>query len=265
VDADDPRSGASGTPNGSPLAASPLVQATETLSARVGIRRWSFVGFVATALAAFAAATAVSFGMALALGIVTKPPQARTPHEILAVTLVADAALVIVLFALARWLMRVGLRELGFRAPTRAALRFAVAAAPLLWIGSILVNIVQIRLLGPRPQSLVVSFGAHEGLEAFVLDVITGGVIAPLAEEPLFRGLVLGGLAQRAPFAAAAVVSSLLFALTHGVGVLAPIFALGLGLAYLYRRTGTLWAPILAHALVNAISLVLLFSLPRPA
>jgi membrane protease YdiL (CAAX protease family) len=226
--------------------------------------RWALPGLLATALAAFAAATAVSFAMALALGIVAKPPQGRTPHEILALTAVADAALLAILFGLARWLLRAGPRELGFRAPSRADLRLALVAAPALWIGSILVNIAQIRLLGPRPQSLVVSFGAHEGLEAFVLDVITGGVIAPLAEEPLFRGLVLGGLAQRVPFAAAAVVSSLLFALTHGVGVLAPIFALGLGLAYLYRRTGTLWAPIVAHALVNTISLVLLFTLPRP-
>lgn len=219
---------------------------------------------VATSLGAFAAATVVSFAAGLALGLVGRPPQQRTPEEILAVTALADAALLVVLFGLARWLLRTGPLGLGFRAPTYAELRFALVVAPAIWIGSILVNIVQIRVLGPRPQSLVVSFGAHQGLEAFVLDLITGAVVAPLAEEPLFRGLVLAGLAQRVPFAAAAVVSSLLFALTHGVGVLAPIFALGLGLAYLYRRTGTLWAPILAHALVNAISLVILFSLPRP-
>lgn len=219
---------------------------------------------MATALAAFAAATVVSFGAAIALGIVGRPPQQRTPEEILVVTGLADAALLAVLLGLARWLLRAGPRGLGFRAPTYAELRVAALVAPAIWIASILVNVVQIQLFGPRPQSLVVSFGAHEGLGAFVLDLITGSVIAPMAEEPLFRGLVLAGLAQRVPFAAAAAVSSLLFALTHGVGVLVPIFVLGLGLAYVYRRTGTLWAPILAHALVNSISLVILFGLPRP-
>jgi hypothetical protein len=127
---------------------------------------------------------------------------------------------------------------------------------------SIAVNALQIRLFGPHPQALIVTVGAHAGPLALTLDLVTAALVAPLAEETLFRGLIFGGLAQRVPVPLAAAASALLFALSHGVGVLAPIFALGLGLAYVYRRTGTIWGPILTHGLVNAVSVVLLFALP---
>lgn len=59
-------------------------------------------------------------------------------------------------------------------------------------------------------------------------------------------------------------MSALLFAVSHGLGVVAPIFVLALGLAWIYARTGTIWAPIVMHAVVNAVSLLLVFALPKP-
>jgi membrane protease YdiL (CAAX protease family) len=41
------------------------------------------------------------------------------------------------------------------------------------------------------------------------------------------------------------------------VVTLLPIFALGLALAWVYRRTGNLLAPIAMHAMVNGISTAL--------
>lgn len=226
--------------------------------------RWSAPRFVATALGSFLAAVAVSSVVVLALGIGRRPAQQRSPEEILLLAFLSDGALLLALFALGRVLLRLRLGDLGFRRPSLRALGFAAWSAAGLWIVSIAVNALQIRAFGPSPQPLIVTVGAHSGLLALALDLTTGAVVAPFAEETLFRGLVFGGLAQRMPLPAAAAISALLFALSHGLGVVAPIFVLGLGLAYVYARTRTIWAAMLAHALVNAVSLLLLFAAPRP-
>lgn len=251
MDRPDPSGGAPRTPDGPPLASPPAPT-------------WGLGRFAVTAIASFVAAASASLLVVLALGIADKPAQERTPLDLLLVTLATDAALIAVLAVVGRRLLRLVPRDLGFRRPSPAQIRFALSAGVGLWVLSILVNALTVRFLGPRPQSLVVSFGAHEGPEALVLDLITGAVLAPVAEETLYRGLIFAGLAQRLPFAVAAGISALLFGVVHGVGVLLPIFVLGFGLAWVYRRTGTLWAPITAHALVNAISLAILFAAPRP-
>ncbi len=199
----------------------------------------------------------------LVLGVATRGADDRTPLDIFLVTSSGAIALLLVLAVLAPRLLHTDLRGLGFRAPSGAEVRFALSAALGLWVLSILANLVSIAIFGPNPQPLVVSFSQHSGLEAITLDLLTGAAVAPLAEETLYRGVLFAGLAQRVPFVPAALISGLLFAIPHGLGVLAPILVLATGLAWIYARTGTLWAPILAHALVNAISLGILFAAPR--
>jgi membrane protease YdiL (CAAX protease family) len=96
-----------------------------------------------------------------------------------------------------------------------------------------------------------------------VVAAITAVLIAPLAEELLFRGLIYR-LARRAWGAwPAAVVSSLIFGLIHGEPwYLFGLVGLGLILATLYETTGSLLAPFIAHALHNAVSLFLLIRDP---
>jgi len=114
--------------------------------------------------------------------------------------------------------------------------------------------------------------------------LIAPGVVAPLAEEALCRGLLqtaLGrlfsrgslraeGLARRAAGQAplpvpdgrarwlAIATTSLLFALMHQpVFIQPPIFALSMALGYVYERTGNLWACIFMHALFNVCQFAL--------
>jgi len=216
-----------------------------------------------TAMASFLAAVLVSLVVVLALGIAREPPEQRSPEQILALTVASDGALLVALFAIGRWLLGLRPADLGYRRPSLRTLGYAAGVAAGLWLVSIGVNALQIRAFGPHPQSLIVTVGAHTGAVALVLDLLTGAVLAPIAEETLFRGLIFAALAQRLPVPAAAAVSALLFAASHGLGVIFPIFVLGLGLAYVYARTGTIWASMLTHATVNAISLGLLFALPR--
>jgi membrane protease YdiL (CAAX protease family) len=73
-----------------------------------------------------------------------------------------------------------------------------------------------------------------------------------VAEEILFRGVVYPSLRRHIPMLAAMIASGSLFALIHGnwLGVL-PITLLGVLLAYLYERTGSLLAPIAVHIFHN--------------
>ena len=85
-------------------------------------------------------------------------------------------------------------------------------------------------------------------------------VLAPVAEEFIFRGM-LYPFVKRAGYPRLAWIGvSLMFALVHDdAATLAPLFVLALMLTWLYELTDNLLAPIAAHSLFNATNLVLLF------
>ena len=98
-------------------------------------------------------------------------------------------------------------------------------------------------ILFPGPAALL-TFEALAGWTAFT-------------EELFFRGFVFAGLIPRWGLKGAAVGSALIFSVFHIYpGVLLPIFVTGLLLAGLYRLTGSLWPPVLAHAGQNALALL---------
>jgi membrane protease YdiL (CAAX protease family) len=88
-----------------------------------------------------------------------------------------------------------------------------------------------------------------------VLAVVMIVGLAPIAEELFFRGIVFNAWLREAGLVWAYVGSAALFAAIHlSLASLLPIFLLGLALAWVYRRTGSLLAPIVMHATVNGIS-----------
>ncbi|MCA1569248.1 MAG: CPBP family intramembrane metalloprotease [Chloroflexi bacterium] len=80
-------------------------------------------------------------------------------------------------------------------------------------------------------------------------------ILAPIAEEVFFRGVVFNAWLREGGRRWAFIGSSVLFAAIHiSVVALLPIFLLGLALAWIYQRTGNLLAPITMHATTNGIS-----------
>lgn len=77
-------------------------------------------------------------------------------------------------------------------------------------------------------------------------------VLAPVFEEILFRGLLLGGLLRSLPLWAALCTSAGVFALVHPSSAIIPVFILGLFAGLAYRWSGWLLAAIIAHAVYNA-------------
>ncbi len=104
-------------------------------------------------------------------------------------------------------------------------------------------------LIGP-PPSIPLPKNWGEGL-AYAFTFI---ILAPLTEEPIFRGFVLQAWLRRGPVVGI-IATSFLFALMHAqiVPVL-PITLFGIVLALLAYRSQSILSSMLAHAGFNAVA-----------
>lgn len=83
-------------------------------------------------------------------------------------------------------------------------------------------------------------------------------VLAPIAEEILFRGLLLPAAAAKFGFAKGAVMSSIMFSLLHLPNPATVLLTMlgGMYLAQMYRRTGSIVPGIILHVGLNAALLL---------
>ena len=97
----------------------------------------------------------------------------------------------------------------------------------------------------------------------YILAFVSLVIIAPLAEETLFRGYLYGKLRKTVPIWAAILVTSILFGAIHGAwNVAIDTFALSVVLCILREMTGNIWASVLLHMMKNGIAFYLLFINP---
>jgi membrane protease YdiL (CAAX protease family) len=90
---------------------------------------------------------------------------------------------------------------------------------------------------------------------SLVLGLLAVAVAKPLAEELLFRGLVLGALARWLGPASAVGGSAVIFALVHGSPwMVAPIVLLGACLGLVVWWTGSLTPAWIGHGLFNLVA-----------
>ena len=91
-----------------------------------------------------------------------------------------------------------------------------------------------------------------------IVRVLAIGVVAPIVEEILCRGIVFNRLNSWMPTWVAVVVSSALFGLIH-MNLFQAIYAfiVGLGFCMLYVRYRSLWIPIIGHMAFNMANLAL--------
>jgi hypothetical protein len=117
---------------------------------------------------------------------------------------------------------------------------------------------------GDDAQLIVRYFLEHTGLRQRGAVIFMAVIVAPVAEEFIFRGYFYGVIRRYGGRIPAILTSSLLFAAIHahlpsmpGLGILAIILCL------LYERTGSLWAPIAMHACFNATTIAILLTWPE--
>ncbi|HEU4797290.1 MAG TPA: type II CAAX endopeptidase family protein, partial [bacterium] len=97
--------------------------------------------------------------------------------------------------------------------------------------------------------------GLERGFWPAVIIIV---ILAPIAEELLFRGVILRGLLSHYTTRKAILVSSVLFGVSHVNPVLiAAATVLGMLFAWWRVRTGSLLLPCLGHCLNNATALAI--------
>ena len=110
----------------------------------------------------------------------------------------------------------------------------------------------------PEEQMIVSILRSGSPLIAAIL-IPSAVLLAPVGEELCFRYAIFRSLERYAGFPAAAGMTALFFAAVHGnLQVFPSLFLLSLWLNWLYRRTGSLLAPMMGHALFNGLSMALI-------
>ncbi len=108
-----------------------------------------------------------------------------------------------------------------------------------------------------RESMFSVGFDTWYGV---VLMVIGVGILAPIAEELFFRGLLYDFFRQKAGVIWAVVLSSALFGLAHfdSLAVVLSTFVMGVVMAISVERTKSLWTAIWMHIATNSGAIVVM-------
>jgi membrane protease YdiL (CAAX protease family) len=142
-----------------------------------------------------------------------------------------------------------------------AALTFLVVI-PLVSGASFLWEcLLKVAHLPTERQELVDLFTQTKSPALLGFMVVLALVVAPVSEELVFRAGLFRFLRTRIPRWAAYGASAGLFALLHANWIsFLPLFVLGVLFATAYERTGKIAVPMLAHALFNLHTLLLVLS-----
>lgn len=108
------------------------------------------------------------------------------------------------------------------------------------------------------PEFMKKAVRSSDFLPFMILGVVVG---APLLEEFIFRGMVFRGWREsRMGLWGTLLVTSLIFTLLHafqyGIVILVWVFLLGMLMGLAREKTGSLWVPIIMHAVNNAVATV---------
>src|SRR6202012_3743118 len=142
--------------------------------------------------------------------------------------------------------LRTILERLGFRAFKPSAFGWMGAALAIYLGFTIFYSGV---VTEPKPKDIAESFGPT------VLQILLIVIAAPIAEETCFRGMLFGGLREKLPRLAAALICGLIFGALHaltGITAVPPLIVFGFLLALLYERTGSHIPRVLLHILKHS-------------
>ena len=140
-----------------------------------------------------------------------------------------------------------------------------IGLAPVGWLvsavgGGLLMSFFSIFSWFDLEQVQETGFSIYMNGGERLIAFLTLVVLAPIAEEVIFRGWLYGKLRARTNVAISILVTSLLFALMHFQwNVSVNVFALSVVLCGLREITGTIYAGILTHMLKNGVAFFLLY------
>ena len=160
------------------------------------------------------------------------------------------------------WATAFGLRRAPARSMGLAFLTMLVAhPVTVVIMGTVAALLLRLFGIAPETQITVNFLKQHPPVWQVVVLGFVAVVLAPLAEEMFFRGVLYTTLRQRGYPRLALWGSATLFGIIHfNLAALCPLIFLALVWTWLYERTGNLLAPITAHVLFNAVNFVALIA-----
>ena len=220
-----------------------------------------FIVMAATMIEGFA----LGFEIALSGGMPDMQAlQARLTEAILSgatvYTLIANAVTLGLLWVFFAARKKNVLAEVSFReVPALAYVPLSIGGAALA------VTITTVLGMLPIPDAVWEEYAnasAHLEQTGFFA-VLSTVLVAPVAEEVVFRGLVYTRLRRAMPVWAAALLQSLIFASLHGQALwIGYAFVMGLALTVVFERTGSVLASIATHVAFNLVGGYFLSELP---
>jgi membrane protease YdiL (CAAX protease family) len=178
------------------------------------------------------------------------------PGVLIALTFLQDIGFILAALFVARMARRPGARDFGLvrtRLWRAAGIVLAVYVAFYVFAG-IWASLLNIDEESDLPDEL----GADGSTVALVAVIVLVCVMAPVAEEFLFRGLLFTSVRASAGMWPAAIVTGIVFGAIHvgssPAGLLVPLGVLGVGLCLIYAWTRSLYPCVALHAVNNAIA-----------
>lgn len=259
-----------------------VVKSKSMDSQRLRIHWGMVVGLPIWTYGAFILATFIVVGLLWALqqiGISLNSLNVVIFNTISSVVIYALALTIAIGVPLLVWSRRTTRKELGVSSwpvwldllmATPAYVVYIIISASLLMVAKVLFSgVVDLNVEQEIPFSQTMLTSQFQ----YILAFFTLVVLAPVAEELLFRGYLYGKLRKVSPAWLAIIVSGLAFGLAHlwaGPGaealqwaVMIDTLALGVVLAMLRESTGAIWAGVLVHAIKNGIAFYFLFMNPQ--
>ena len=133
------------------------------------------------------------------------------------------------------------------------------------WVANFILSFCILRLFpdyaNPNDGSIAEMTGGN-----FPIMAVSTVLLVPMAEELIHRGLVFGQLLPKSKVAAY-VISATLFSAVHVIGYLGSTQELtlllafiqylpaGLVLGWAYEKSGTIFAPMMIHSVINAMGI----------
>ena len=128
---------------------------------------------------------------------------------------------------------------------------FTLAASPLITLTNLASQLFVDNTVASNSQQFL---SLHPLLLVFFV-----GILAPLCEEVVFRGAILGGMKKDGNIFKAILASGLLFGLLHmNINQASYALVIGILLGFLVEATGSIFSSILFHVLVNSTNVVMM-------
>ncbi len=114
--------------------------------------------------------------------------------------------------------------------------------------------------ISPSQHPLVTLVEAAHSWQDLFVPLFLAGIAAPLSEEVLYRLFTFLPLVKRFGVIGGSLGSAVIFAAMHfSIFWLAEMIIVGMGLALLYYKTGSLLSAIIAHSFINSSKILMIY------